>query len=242
MRVKTAANRWNFSVVADDNQCADQQVVVRGPTSRLFGLSISKRCFRPIAWSRTFTPSVGASPAICRVPLCLRIDRFLYWVRSFTTDDDLSQHPIRLGDDLRSNIRLHVSKWFELPASKLQVDEVRLARIVQLQTVFADEEALALIQMDQLADMLQGCAAFVEMLRFTKGGLENHVKAFKTDNPIERARELQSLVFGSGDYVQRIYDCVYSPDLKLAHWVEIAPWSFLVGSTRMVFPHSMDAR
>ena len=56
----------------------------------------------------------------------LQIDRFLYWVRSFTTDNDLSQHPIRLGDDLRSNIRLHVSKWFELPASKLQVDEVRL--------------------------------------------------------------------------------------------------------------------
>ena len=75
--------------------------------------------------------------------------------------------------------------------------------------MFADEEALALIQMDQLADMLQGCAAFVEMLRFTKGGLENHVKAFKTDNPIERARaNFHNLVFGSGDYVQRIYDCV----------------------------------
>lgn len=147
------------------------------------------------------------------------LDRFLHWARSFTTDKDLDKHPFRSGDDLRANIRLHVDRWFDTPDADLRVDPARLSRIAQLQALFADRDLLESVDMDQLADMLQGCAAFVEMLRFTKGGLENHIRAFKADNPIKNARNsFGHLVFGSGDYVQRIYDCIYSPEFKLAHW------------------------
>ncbi len=147
------------------------------------------------------------------------IDRFLYWVRGFTTDEELEQHPILNGDDLRANIRSHVTKWFEIRDEDLTIDSDRLRRISDLQKLFADEQALATIDIDSLADMLQGSAAFVEMLRFTKGGLDNHIAAFKNDNDLDKVRTaFQHLAFGPGDYVQRIYDSIYSPEFKVAHW------------------------
>lgn len=147
------------------------------------------------------------------------IDRFLFWVRGFTTDEQLDQHPYRTGEDLRSNIRRHVADWFKTEPSGLNIDEQRLDRIDRLQQLFADRERLEYVEMDQIADLLQGCAAFVEMLRFTKGGLENHIKAFKKDNDITKVRSsLRHLAFGPGDYVQRVYDCVYLPEYRLSHW------------------------
>lgn len=147
------------------------------------------------------------------------MDRFLFWVRGFTTDEQLDQHPIRSGDDLSRTIRKHVSEWFQTKEFDLNIDEERLHRIAKLQALFADQRALELIEMDEIVDILQGCAAFVEMLRFTKGGLENHIKAFKKDNDISKVRaSFQHLAFGSGDYVQRVYDCVYLPEYKLSHW------------------------
>jgi hypothetical protein len=57
------------------------------------------------------------------------------------------------------------------------------------------------------------------MLRFTKGGLDNHLAAFKRDNTIEAIlMTFRYLAFGSGDFVQRIYDSIYMSKYKLAHW------------------------
>lgn len=147
------------------------------------------------------------------------IDRFLFWVRGFTTDEQLEQHPVRTADDLRGNIRKYVSEWFQIPTSKLNIDKERLVRIDRLQALFAEPEALNHVGLDEIADLLRGCAAFVEMLRFTEGGLENHIKAFKRDNDISKIRtSFHQLAFGPGDYVQRVYDCVYLPEYKLSHW------------------------
>ena len=145
------------------------------------------------------------------------IDRFLFWARGFTTDEDLETHPLRSDDDLRANIRQHISDWFAAPA--VHVDEDRIRRIAALQTLFSEEENIRTVDMDAVADMLQGCAAFVEMLRFTKGGLEKHIAAFKKDNRIEDIRNtFLYLSFGSGNFVQRLYDCIYTSKYKLHHW------------------------
>jgi hypothetical protein len=145
------------------------------------------------------------------------IDRFLFWARGFTTDEDLPQHPIRSGDDLRANIRQHIGEWFA--TGNVNIDGDRLRRITALQELFANAENLGTVEMNGITDMLQGSAAFVEMLRFTKGGLQNHIAAFKRDNTIENIRRVfHHLSFGPGDFVQRIYDCVYTSEYKLAHW------------------------
>lgn len=147
------------------------------------------------------------------------MDRFLYWVRGFTTDEDLPTHPLRTGNDLAQNVRKHVSEWFKVPDTNLKIDEDRVHRIDRLQSLFEDASLLEMAGMDEIVDVVQGCAAFVEMLRFTKGGLENHLNAFRKDNDIDKIRNsFRHLAFGGGDYVQRIYDCIYLPEYKLAHW------------------------
>jgi hypothetical protein len=151
------------------------------------------------------------------LPEAYEIDRFLFWAKGLTTDEDLEQNPVRSGDDLSENIRRHVNDWFAI--GEVNIDHTRLARIAGLQALFDDEEKLAAIGIDEITDMLVGCAAFEEMLRFTKGGLDNHLAAFKRDNTIQAIRmTFEYLVFGSGDFVQQIYDCIYMPKYKLAHW------------------------
>lgn len=152
-------------------------------------------------------------------PLAYEIDRFLFWVRGFTTDEHLEDHPLRSDRDLANNISDHIDRWFELPKESLHIDEQRVGRIKGLQNLFTDENLLSRIEADEITDLLQGCAAFVELLRFTSGGLSEHLKAFKKDNDIRDIRAtLSHLAFGGGDYVQRVYDCIFVPKFKLAHW------------------------
>jgi hypothetical protein len=145
------------------------------------------------------------------------LDRFLFWVRSFTTDEDLGSHPIRSGDDLQANIRRYVVEWFAKP--DIEIDQGRADRLDALGVLFEDEANLATVTMDRVAELLRACAAFVEMLRFTKGGLENHIAAFRRDNSIESVRKsFIHLRFGSVDFVRRVYDCAYEQEFKLRHW------------------------
>ena len=157
-------------------------------------------------------------PAFAQHSYKYEIDRFLFWVKGCTTDEDLHQHPLRYGDDLRKNLHKYVSEWLKIE-DNLTIYPDRLDRIDRLQRLFDDEQALASVKMYEIADMLQGDAAFVEMQRFTKGGLESHIEAFKQKNSIKRIRKsFHHLAFGSGDYVQRVYDCVFEPEYKLFHW------------------------
>ena len=101
----------------------------------------------------------------------------------------------------------------------MEIDEERLRRIDGLKELFERESAIDEIEIDDLVDLLQGNAAFVELLRFTKGGLTKHLQAFKNDNAETKIRStFKHLMFGKGDYLQRIYDCVFLPEYKLSHW------------------------
>lgn len=153
------------------------------------------------------------------LPYEYELDRFLFWVRGFTTDEDLHKHPLRTGTDRRAWIAEHVGRWLDNRDEDLNIDSVRVARISRLQALFADEDALSAVGMDEMVDLLQGSAAFVEMQRFSKGGLPNHLKAFKADNDIAKVRaSFRHLAFGEGDFVRRVYDTIYLPEFKLAHW------------------------
>lgn len=150
-------------------------------------------------------------------PEAYELDRFLFWARGFVTDEDLPKQPIRSGEDRKANIRHHVDDWFAV--GNVDIDGERLNRIAALQLLFADEDKLNTVTIEEITDLLQGCMAFVEMLRFTKGGLDAHLAMFKQDNRIEDIRAtFHHLAFGTGDFVQRLYDCIYMSRYKLAHW------------------------
>ena len=159
----------------------------------------------------------GRHPGFEQLSEAYEVDRFLFWARGFVTDEDLPKQPLRAEEELRSNIRRHIADWFA--TGNVKVDSDRLHRIAALQALFAAEEDLNTVTLDDITDMLLGCAAFEELLRFTKGGLDNHLAAFKRDNAIEDIRNsFRHLAFGSDDFVQRTYDCIYLSKYKLAHW------------------------
>jgi hypothetical protein len=159
-------------------------------------------------------------PAFEGQALDYEIDRFLYWARGFATDEELQSFPIRASESLKDNIRSHLSQWFAVTSPKaLHIDHARAQRRLELKRLFSDQQLLSGISMDEIVDALQGCAAFVELQRFTEGGLEKHIQAFRDGNSIERVRQtFEHLAFGPGDYVQRIYDCVYGRNFKLVHF------------------------
>ena len=144
------------------------------------------------------------------------IYQFLYWARGLTTNEDLFAHPLRTGENRKSNIRRYVSDWFQVENPPKFEESV--VRIKGLKTLFADEDALRHVDMDTVTDLLKGCAAFTAMQRYA-GGLEKHLKAFIAENRIEMVRDsFHHLMFGGGDYVQRIYDCLYLSKFKLSHF------------------------
>lgn len=150
-------------------------------------------------------------------PLDYEVDRFLSWTKlTFTTDETLRSNPLRTGPDLEGNIAAHIEKWL---AADAKPDLDRVDRLAKLKDVFRDGETLKSASFDELAEVLRGCAAFTEQLRFTKGGEPVLLNLFKKDNDLDRLqRNFNHLAFGSGEFVQRTYDCIFSPELRLRHF------------------------
>ena len=152
-------------------------------------------------------------------PYDYEIDRFLFWVKEHTTDDNLysHKHPLRSGDDLHKNIRRYVSEWSK---HSLTVDRGRIRSIMELRRLFGEEKRLQTVDLDEITDLLYGaCAAFLESQRFIEGGSDYGISDFKRHNSIEQIRTtFHHLIYGSGDYVQRVYDCINHRKYKLYRW------------------------
>jgi len=119
---------------------------------------------------------------------------------------------------LKNNIHKYVTEWMKMK-DNLTIYTDRVDRIDRLERLFGDERSLESVGMDEIVDMIQACAAFVEMRRFTEGGLESFIEGFKQKNRIERIRKsFHHLAFGPGDYVQRVYDCIYESEYRFSDW------------------------
>ena len=153
-------------------------------------------------------------------PFDFEIDRFLFWAKSNTTDEKLHEHPIRNDNDRHENIRQHISEWLKLDEISLIVDRDRIHKIIKLRQLFGNEKELQSVELETILELLQGgCAAFSESLYFVPGGLEYGISAFKQHNSIDKIRTtFHHLVFGDGDYAQRVYDCIYHSEYKLHRW------------------------
>lgn len=157
-------------------------------------------------------------PEFAHLPIEYEFDRFLNWIKlEHTTEEDLFKAPFRTRAESEATALAYANKWFGTEGIK--IDEDRTSRIARLKEIFADEESFADAEPADVLDALEGCAAFVEQERFTKGGLEPLRKAFKSSNSELRLREsFGNLAFGRDQYVERIYDSIYSPRYKLAHF------------------------
>ncbi|YCI07029.1 phospholipase D family protein (plasmid) [Ensifer sp. D2-11] len=170
----------------------------------------------------------GADPQI-------EIGRFLGWVRlSHGAGDSWRNAPILAGEQLDDRIRAYLSLWKatdDIVAGDMFHAEKEIENIERIRSEFGNGERLSALSYDGVFDTLVGCHAFLELLRFTEGGLEGLRADFAKRNKLaDIKRTIEYLVRGPGDVVQRAYDCIFDPRYRLNRFggscvMELAGWS-----------------
>jgi hypothetical protein len=87
--------------------------------------------------------------------------------------------------------------------------------------VFGTAESIDIASKDELSQGLLSLHAFLEQLRFVKGGREQLAPFFwsENSNDIDRVKKsLTRLVHGKGDFIERLHDLIYDPAWWLEHF------------------------
>ncbi|HWB53393.1 MAG TPA: phospholipase D family protein [Tepidisphaeraceae bacterium] len=146
-------------------------------------------------------------------------NRFLNWVRLTQApgDEAWATAPLRSQDQRRSEILRLGREWTQTDKNKIPEDYIDWLR--QVRARFGSPAAIEAASQEDLTEGLMSLHAFIEQLRFVKGGKANLPKAFwsENNNDVEKVkRTLTWLVHGRGDFIQRLHDVLYDPQMKLA--------------------------
>lgn len=152
------------------------------------------------------------------IPLRIEIDSFFSYVREeFTSGDSYLESEKLSGELLENRVREKIRSWHQTEWAYLheKIPE-NYARIIE---VLGSEERLKSSSFEEIVDALTVCHAFHEQLRFFKGGLPTVRKAFMADNSEARVKAaLSHLLFGSGNFVTRMGECIFDPNFSLHHF------------------------
>lgn len=146
-------------------------------------------------------------------------NRFLSWVRLMQAPgDNWSQSPLRASrEDRLQEIKLLGQRWVRSEGSQVQPEYTEMLKTVQ--HVFGTADSIDNASKEDLSVGLLSLHAFLEQLRFVKGGRENLAPFFWNENKHDVARvkkSLTRLVHGQGDFIERLHDLIYDP----AWWLE----------------------
>lgn len=145
-------------------------------------------------------------------------NRFLNWVRqTYAIGDDAWRNAtVRTKDDRNAQVVELGSEWSTAAESKIPKEYIDWLKLVI--STFRDEATVRSASKEELTAGLMCLHAFIEQLRFVKGGAKNLPAAFwgANQNDVERVRAtLLHLLFGQGDFIKRLHDVLYSPRFKL---------------------------
>ncbi len=145
-------------------------------------------------------------------------NRFLNWVRlTYVSGDDAWQSaPLRSQQERKAEILRLGSEWVTTDHPRIPADYIDWLHKVQ--AVFGTEASILDASKEQLTNGLMCLHAFAEQLRFVKGGAVNLPGAFWSANngKVEKVKEaLNYLIYGQGDFIERLHDILYDPNKKL---------------------------
>jgi hypothetical protein len=148
-------------------------------------------------------------------------NRFLNWVRlTQAPGDTWAQVPFRPDREERlSEIRRLAQEWVKADKNQVPHDYTDMLRTTQ--RVFGTAESIEGALKDDLSEGLLSLHAFLEQLRFVKGGREKLVPFFWSENNNDVSgvkRSLSRLVHVHGDFIERFHDLVYDPAWWLEHF------------------------
>ena len=145
-------------------------------------------------------------------------NRFLNFVRvTYAKGDDAWRSaPFREKEERVEKIRQFGQEW--LNAADNKVPENYAAQVVTVNRVFGTPDALEAASKHAIMEGLMALHAFLEQLRFVRGGASNLGPEFwkQNNNDVQRVKStLSHLLYGSGDFIQRLHDAIYDPTIKL---------------------------
>ncbi|SDX55294.1 PLD-like domain-containing protein [Albimonas donghaensis] len=152
----------------------------------------------------------------------IEMGRFLGWLRLTQGSGGGWRETSLLNDpkDRAARIAEYVQVWQsekDIAKSDMYQASKEIENIANIRTFLCDPSELEQLSFDDLFRHLTGCHAFLERLRFVSKdigenltGLERLRIDFQKENTLEAVvRTVRYLLAGSGDAIERAYDCVY---------------------------------
>lgn len=144
-------------------------------------------------------------------------NRFLNFVRlTYAPLDKWKEGPLLDLDDRRAKLLRLGREWVDTKDHK--VHDVYARWLENVNRVFGDADTLKNASRDEIMDGLLSLHAFAERSRFVKGGRANLPTKFWTQNRHDHEKVMQSLshlLYGPGDFINRLHDILYDPSWKL---------------------------
>ncbi len=144
-------------------------------------------------------------------------NRFLSWVRAtYATGDSWEKVPIRSQTERRDVIVALGQKWAAPDSDK--VSDGYIAGVKEVESTFGSVSAIDEATKEELTEGLVSLHAFGEQYRFVKREVTLPV-AFWNDNDddVQKVKKtLKYLLYGGGDFVERLYDVLHVRLLKLS--------------------------
>jgi hypothetical protein len=160
-------------------------------------------------------------PELADIGLANETNRFLNWVRLTYVrgDEALQTASVRSAEIRRTEILALGQEWATTDKNRVPADYVDWLHTIQ--RLFGTPDAIARASKDDLTAGLMSLHAFTEQLRFVKGGLANLPAAFWGANrqDVDKvSRSLNYLLHGPDDFVLRLHDVLYEPQMKLSYF------------------------
>ena len=157
-------------------------------------------------------------PELAGAGLANETNRFLNWLRltRVAGEEAWRDAPLRSPEQRRALVMEAGAAWHDTIQSRVPDDY--LDWLGRVHAAFGSPEGIAGLSAAEISDGLTALHAFTEQLRFTKGGLTNLPSAFwrANGNDADRVRNtLIHLLYGNGDFIERLHDVLYSRQYKL---------------------------
>jgi hypothetical protein len=148
-------------------------------------------------------------------------NRFLNFVRrTYVSGEEGWQNaPLRSQVERKFEILRLGQEW--ATTNRSQIPEDYIDWLIQVQGTFGTDTAIAAASKDEITDGLLRVHAFIEQLRFVKGGASQLPVVFWQANNqnLGKVKEtLSYLIHGSGDFIKRLHDILYNPSRKLSYF------------------------
>lgn len=158
-------------------------------------------------------------PELADLGIANETNRFLNWVRlTYVIGDEAWQTaPLRSAAERLTEIIRFGQEWAQTENNK--IPENYAAWIGNVRRIFGTLDALQAATKDDITTGLISLHAFLEQLRFVKGGERVLPIEFwkRNEDNVQRVRaSLLHLLHGPGDFIQRLHDILYEPSIKLS--------------------------